>query len=840
MHRSPSRPTAVLAGLPLAPLLFALLLAARADGDRVDGQKITPPPRAGSASGTVRFNRDVRPLLADRCFPCHGPDAHQREGKLRLDTADGPEGAYRSRGGSQAIRPGSLEDSELWYRVTTDDAGDRMPPEHANGEPLNAEERDLLRRWIEAGAEYEEHWAFVAPTRPDAPDVEDDDWCLQPIDRFVLRELEARDLRPSPRADRRTLIRRVSFDLTGLPPTRAEIRACLDDDAPGAYERLVDRLLTRPQYGEQMAKYWLDLVRFADTNGVHHDHYREMTAYRDWVIRSWNDNLPYDEFVSHQVAGDVYPGPTSDQLTASGFNRLHLIIDRGTMLPEESLVRNVIDRTTAFGTAFLGLTVQCAVCHDHKYDPIKQKDFYQLYAFFNNFDGTPETGGRSGTDFKRGLQPPYIEFPTAEQSARLDELDRELEPIRSRIESLTGDLAEAAGVEPREQELRARLEQSRSELKELQGKRDAILIAVPAAMVMKERAEVRPAHVLVRGAYDDPGELVERDTPAFLPPMKANNGTPTRLDLAEWLVAPEHPLTARVAVNRFWQQLFGVGLVKTSEDFGTQGEWPSHLEVLDHLAVSFVESGWDVKALLRQMLLSATYQQSSEAAPSAFEADPENRWLARGSRFRMDSEMIRDQILATSGLLSATMYGPSVKPPQPPGLWNAVSLPDSYPRTYVADEGDKAYRRSLYTFWKRGMPPPQMSVLDAPTRESCTARRERTNTPLQALLLLNEEEYLRAARHLAAATLTSGAATPAERLDHVYETITSRLPSASVRGTLLQSVTDLEALYLEDPELARELCAGSMLEDGQSAAELAAWTVLVSTIYNLDITKTRE
>ncbi len=832
--------TSLRALLPLALLLFSLLPAARANGDLGDGERVTPSPPADSASPSVRFNRDVRPLLADRCFACHGPDAQQRKGRLRLDSAEGSQGAYRSRRGKPAIQPGSIEESELWQRVTSDFADDRMPPEDAHVEALQAEELDLLRRWIDEGAEYEEHWAFVAPVRPDAPEVEQEDWCQQPLDRFVLHGLEARGLRPSPRADRRTLIRRVSFDLCGLPPTRDEIQAFLSDDTPGAYERLVERLLARPQYGEHMTKYWLDLVRFADTNGVHHDHYREMAPYRDWVIRSFNDSLPYDEFVAHQVAGDVYPDPTNEQLTASGFNRLHLIIDRGTMLPEESLARNVIDRTTAFSTAFLGLTAQCAVCHDHKFDPITQKDFYQLSAFFNNFDGDAETGAREGTDFLRGLQPPYIEFPSEEQSTRLAELDRELEPQRSRIESLESDLAAAAGAMPLEQDLRARLEQSRNELQKLQQERDAIQITVPAAMVMKERDELRPAHIFVRGAYDNPGERVERGTPTFLPPMKAKDGTRSRLDLAEWLVAREHPLTARVAVNRFWQQLFGVGLVKTAEDFGTQGEWPRHLELLDHLTVSFVETGWDVKALLKQILLSATYQQSSQAAPSTFEADPENRWLARGSRFRMDSEMIRDQILATSGLLSATMYGASVKPPQPPGLWSAVSLPDSYPRTYVADEGDKAYRRSLYTFRKRGMPPPQMSMLNAPTRESCTARRERTNTPLQALLLLNEREYLGAARHLAAATLAGEPLAAAQRLERIYETITSRLPSAAVSRTLLQSVADLEALYAEDPELARDLCAGLTLRDGQSATQLAAWTLLTSTIYNLDITKTRE
>ena len=397
-----------------------------------------------------------------------------------------------------------------------------------------------------------------------------------------------------------------------------------------------------------------------------------------------------------------------------------------------------------------------------------------------------------------------------------------------------------SGDASREAELKSGLEQAKRERKALQEQRDAILVEVPAAMVMRERAEVRPAHVLVRGAYDAPGEEVARDTPAFLPPLAteaSSDALPSRLDLAEWLVSREQPLTARVAVNRFWQQLFGVGLVKTSEDFGTQGEWPSHIELLDHLTVEFVESGWDVKALMRELVLSATYRQGSAADPIAFETDPENRRLARGSRFRLDSERLRDLVLSTSGLLNPDLYGPSVKPPQPAGLWEAVALPDSYPRTFVADEGDAALRRSLYTFWKRGLPPPQMSVFDAPTRESCIARRERTNTPLQALLLMNEREYLRAARHLAATAIAREAEAPL-RLEHVYETITSKLPSAATAETLLQSVADLEALYAADPDLALALNEGAVPDD--EAPELAAWTLLVSTIYNLDVTKTRE
>ncbi len=795
-------------------------------------------PAICTAQQTIRFNRDVRPILSDRCFPCHGPNENDRQADLRLDRAEGPDGAYRMLDGSQAIKPGSLADSAVWYRLSTED-DDVMPPPDSSEKPLTADEKRIIQRWIEKGAGYADFWAFVPPRTPDMPDVENQRWSQQPIDRLLLHRLKAEGLAPNPVADRRTLIRRLSLDLTGLPPTRLEIRNFLADTSSDAYERLVDRLLAKPQYGEHMTKYWLDLVRFADTNGIHHDHYREMTPYRDWVIRAFNQNLPYDEFVKHQLAGDLYPEPTRDQLIASGFHRLHLIIDRGTALPEESFNRNVVDRVTAVGTAFMGLTVQCAVCHDHKYDPITMRDFYSLFAFFNNLDAAPETGGRRGTDFQRGLQPPYISLATEAQEARLGELDRRIEETKTQIAEIEQRKSKA-GDDTKRKTLDAELKEARKALEKVQAEKQTFDATIPVAMVMKEKADRRPAHILIRGAYDSPGERVERDTPAFLPPMKKKDGARTRMDLAEWFVAPDHPLTARVAVNRFWQQLFGVGIVKTSEDFGAQGDWPSHPDLLDYLAVSFVESGWDVRALVKQIVMSETYKQASEAAPDRFESDPENRLLSRGSRFRMDSEMIRDQVLATSGLLNDDLYGKSVKPPQPAGLWESVSMPSSYPRTYEPDTGDRIYRRSVYTFWKRGMPPPQMTILNAPSREACIARRERTNTPLQALLLMNEREYLKAARHLAHETIADRSLSPADRLALLYETITSRLPDAGETGTSLKMIEDLVAMYRDNSDLADQLCEGVPLHKGVSASELAAWTMLVSTIYNLDITKTRD
>lgn len=787
-------------------------------------------------AGDVRFNRDIRPILSDRCFHCHGPDEEVRQANLRLDRPDGADGSHRTDAGVTVIQPGSPSDSELWLRISADDPDLRMPPPDDHKQPLTDSEQELIRQWIEQGAEYEDFWAFVPPTMPDIPDNVDG----APIDRFVRARLQDEELTPAPPADKRTLIRRLTFDLTGLPPTREEIREFLADDSPSAWESLVDRLLASPHYGEHQARYWLDLVRFADTNGIHHDHYRDLSPYRDWVIRAFNENLPYDEFTRYQLAGDLYPEPSQDQLVASGFHRLHLIIDRGTALPEESHTRNVLDRVTSVGTAFMGLTVQCAVCHDHKYDPLTTHDFYSLYAFFNNIDAEPETGPRRGTDFLRGLQPPYIDLPDEQQAQALSDLQAQIRTAEADVARLRTAVQQEDDGSQQKQELREQLQQAEQRLKSAQKSRDDLLLKIPAAMVMKERAEPRPAHVLIRGAYDNPGDQVSRNTPAFLPPLETANDPASRMDLANWLVDPEHPLTARVAVNRFWQQLFGVGIVRTSEDFGAQGEWPTHPDLLDYLAVRFVDAGWNVKAVLKEIVMSDTYRQSSAASPEDFRRDPDNRLLARGSRYRMDAEMIRDLILATSGLLNPDMYGPSVKPPQPDGLWKSVGMPSSYPAEFTPDTGDAIWRRSLYTFWKRGMPPPQMTILNAPTREECIARRERTNTPLQALLLLNEPQYLKAARHLAQQHLADAEQTAADRVNVIYETITAQLPSEVTQAAFLELIDDLRVRYGESPELTDRLLGDNDPPDGTTRADWAAWTLFTSAVYNLDVTRTRQ
>ena len=762
-------------------------------------------PNTYSQEAELSFNEDIRPILSNNCVACHGPDEESREADVRLDVAEG------------------VDLEEMLVRITSTDPDEVMPPVDSH-KRLSPEQIGTLERWIAAGAPYEEHWAFVPPQDHVIPAPKNAEWSDKPIDCFVLAKLETKGLAPQPQADKRTLIRRLTFDLTGLPPTLDEIAAFLKDDSERAYEKLVDRLLAKPQYGEHMARYWLDLVRFADTNGLHHDHYREMTPYRDWVIRSYNDNLPFSDFIIGQLAGDLIPNASVDQQIASGFNRLHLIIDRGTALPEESFTRNVVDRVSAVGTAFLGLTLQCAVCHDHKYDPVTQKNFYQFYAFFNNFDGSPETfADRSSLEFKRGMQPPYLELPSPEQTAERQRFDTDIAKLASEVEAL-----KAKPAEPKA------LKAANSKLSQQQAARDTLLKTIPVTLVMKERAEVRPAHILNRGAYDQPGEQVDRGTPEFLPPLDANEGLKTRLDLANWLVDPAHPLTARVTVNRFWQQLFGVGLVKTSEDFGVQGELPSHPNLLDYLTLQFVQSGWNVQSLMRSIVLSQTYRQASQASLDQYESDPGNRLLARGARFRLDAEMIRDQVLATSGLLNPTMLGKSVKPPQPAGLWKIVSMPSSYPRIFEADSGNQIYRRSLYTFWKRGLPPPQMTILNAPSRENCVARRERTNTPLQALLLMNEEQYFAAAMHFAQALLKQSDCTDADRIAQAYETITSQVPSDVTLAQLQAAKQDFQRLYTDDPASTKAMLAGS------ENPELAAWTMLVHSLLNLDATKTRE
>lgn len=918
---------------------------------------------------SINFNRDIRPILSDKCFHCHGPDEGDREEDLRLDIPDGILGALTPRDDYSIITPGELDESELWFRIVSEYEDEVMPPPKSRKTALTEGEVALFKKWIEEGAEYQDFWAFIPPEKSPPESIDDSAWNGNAIDNRVMAQLESKGVQPKAEADNRTLIRRLTFDLTGLPPTLEEIEAFLEDKSSAAYEDLVDRLLGKEAYGEHMARYWADLVRLGDTNGMHKDFHRDFSTYRDWIIRSFNENLPFDDFIRYQVAGDLYEDPTLDQLVASGFNRLHMIIDKGTALPEESLHKNVLDRVEAFGTAFLGLTVQCAQCHDHKYDPITQKDFYQLYAFFNNFGGGAETVRRP----VRGLQPPFINLATPKQNQQLasfdaakQRLDLELESMnrRQRLTEKWGDFSQKVSVpwiwneakpESKSVEFRTTLMldevldvamvryvgmskvevefngealgEARSENKGIvadvtnllkvgkneifakaagnagfafileyrigsetyefvsdsqwqvksRGESDwgitqiiqglpknkdwmtkvrtreahdildrieaseknsvAFLESIPAAMIMSEMDPPRQATLLVGGAYDAPDDPVERNTPSFLPAMDAKDEMYSRMDLAEWLVAPNHPLTARVTTNRFWQQLFGVGIVKTSEDFGAQGEWPSNSQLLDDLALGFMDSGWDVKRLIRSIVTSKTYRQSSDALREEFEEDPENRMLARGSRYRMDAEMIRDQVLAVSGQLNTEMYGKSVKPPQPPGLWEMVSM--DAPFTYVADDDDNIFRRSLYTYWRRGMPPPQMTIMNAPSREFCVARRERTNTPLQALLLMNEEEYFKAAKTMAKAILeeTQDAAVG---LDLAYEKITSHKSEPKRLELMKLALDEFSELYSNDQDLTESLTPELGAERFDKRVEVAAWTMMTHSLLNLELAKVRR
>ena len=765
----------------------------------------------------ISFNQEIRPILSAKCIMCHGPDdgvdakgKANRKAGLRLDT---PEGAYTEKDGISAITPNSLENSEAWIRIT-----DKVDPM-----PLTSKEKNLLKTWIQEGAEYEDFWAFVPAKKQETSSIINNAWPRSKADKFVLAKIEAKGKSPKKKTDKRTLIRRLSLDLTGLPPTLGEIKQFLADTSPEAYQNLIEQLLAKPAYGEHMAKYWLDLVRVADTNGNHHDHYRDHSPYRDWVIQAFNENLSYDEFTKYQIAGDLYEDHTQEQLIASGFNRLHLIIDRGTALPEESHFKNVVDRVSAVGTAFMGLTLGCAVCHDHKYDPITQKDFYQIYAFFNNFDGAPETGGRGGPDFYRGLQPPYLDLPTKEQGHKLADFDLRIKASQEQITSLkileaATDLPASPDEVPQTKPtLKSQITKTEKEIADLKKQLSNYLHQVRGAMVMRERSEPKKTHIRIRGNYDQLGKEVTRNTPHFLPPLEKSGDFPSRMDLANWLVKKQNPLTARVAVNRFWQQLFGIGIVKTSEDFGAQGMWPSHPKLLDHLTVTFIESGWDVKKLMNDIVLTQTYQQSSAATSFDFETDPENRLLARGSRTRLDSEVIRDQLLTVTGVLNREMGGRSIKTPQPAGIWKMVALPSSYPNSFKPDPSPANKRRSIYTFWKRGLAPPQMTIFDAPSRDACIARRERTNTPLQALLLMNEPEYFKAAAYKAKSVMAEKG-TEDERLARLHETITAHKPSKIILKTLKVGLANFR-------------------EDGD---DHFAWTMIVHTLLSQYSFKTKQ
>jgi hypothetical protein len=769
------------------------------------------PSGAAGDDAPVRFNRDIRPILADKCFHCHGADEAARQADLRLDDE---ESATRDRDGKRAIVAGSVDESELWHRINHDDPDQRMPP---TDEPrqLTDAERAVLRRWIEAGAVYEPHWAFTAPVRPGIPVVDGPDWAHNEIDRFVLAALAREGIAPSPEADRAVLLRRVSLDLTGLPPSPEETAAFLADTGAGAYERLVDRLLSSPRFGERLALWWLDLARYGDSGGYQGDILRSMSPWRDWAISAFNRSQSFDQFTIEQIAGDLLPEATIEQRIATGFHRNHRINDEDGIVHEEFRVEYVADRVETTAAVWMGLTLGCARCHDHKFDPFSQRDYYGLFAVFNSID-------ESGRGY--GNAPPLLSLPTVEQSRRLDDLDRRIADARI--------LAALVGA--------ADGEQRRQQLQTLETERQQVFASIQTVMVLRELPEPRPTFVLARGAYDQPRDPVSPAPPALFADAAAGAAPFNRLALARWLVSDGHPLTTRVTVNAVWQLLFGQGLVRTPEDFGTRGEPPTHPELLDWLAIEFRDSlDWDVKALIRLIVTSATYRQSSQASRDAHERDPENHWLGRGPRFRLSAEVLRDQALAAAGLLTEQLGGASVRPYQPEGLWQDLASADL---DYNQGHGADLYRRSLYTFWRRTIMPPAMAALDAPNREVCTVRRPRTNTPLQALVLLNETGFAEASRGLAQRVLMSAEATTDARLDLLMQCVLVRPPDAVEREILSRLYHQSHDRFQANPDAAEafghvgEWPAAARLEP----VEVAAWGTVASAVLNLDETLTRE
>ena len=1025
----------------------------------------SPVVFAAEDGDTINFNRDIRPILSDKCFTCHGPDEQQRVGDLRLDRRDV---AFAEHDGQRAIVPGDLAASMLVQRITSTDPEMQMPPKDS-GRQLTTAQIQLLTDWIQRGATWSEHWSFVPPLRHAPPLTQLQNWCRNPIDNFVLSRLEQSGLSPSAEATRHELIRRVSLDLTGLPPTPEEVSAFLADQSKQAYETIVDRLLSSPQYGEHMAARWLDAARYADTSGYQNDGPRSMWRWRDWVINAYNTNQPFDQFTIEQLAGDLLEYPSLDQQIATGFNRNHRGNAEGGIIPEEYQVEYVVDRVDTTATVWLGLTMGCARCHDHKYDPIRQKEFYQVFAYFNNI---PE----SGRAIKEGNSPQYVKAPLPEELKRLRQLDSEIANLSStwkdlqlelkdaqqaweagqtkedlqtdwtvteglvshfafdgnltdlkrgaagnlkdaspsfasgplgKVVNLTGDnfvdagdvanfgyfdkftiaawvnaaqpsgtlisrmtpVEEGAGyyvhlqngrlqvnlikrwlddairiesrqplpqnqwchvavtydgsrvangirvfidgqpiavdvkldhinqsfaalteplriggghsyfrgemddvriydrdldvpeVEmlsvpqavsailkiPREtrtaaQSLKltryfidhhapAAIRSTDHQLTAVRRERRAFYESLPTVMVMQEMDTPRQTHVLIRGQYDLPGEPVQRAVPAIFPALP-KDAPSNRLGFARWLVSPDHPLTARVAVNRFWQQAFGQGLVATSEDFGAQGESPSHPELLDWLATEFIRLDWNIKAMQKLIVMSATYRQSSRLTPELQATDPDNRLLARGPRRRLPAETIRDQALFVSGLLSKKIGGPSVKPYQPEGLWQEIATDTKYEQSH----GDDLYRRSFYTYWKRTVAPPTMVTFDATSREACIVQRSRTNTPLQALALMNDPTFVEAARVCAQREIKRTTGSTEDRIESAFLAATARLPRAEEMAVLKHRYENSLLAFQNDSASASQLVhVGEFpLDEEVNVQELAALTTVTSLILNLD------
>ena len=735
-----------------------------------------------TVAGKVEYNREVLPILTAKCLACHGPDTSQQKADLRLDE---PGEAYRERDGLHAIVPGEPNQSELVHRIFSKDDKEVMPPP-GEGAALTDAEKEILQKWIIEGAEYERHWAFRTPVKSAAPGS--GEWGVNTIDQFVHAGLSEAGFQPQQEVSKEELIRRLSIDLTGLPPTIGEVEGFLSDHSDQAYAKVVDRLLSSPRYGERMASWWLDGARYGDSHGYDNDLENAQWPWRNWIIESFNTNQPYDQFVIWQLAGDLLPDASDDQIVATGFNRNHRIQTEGGAIDEEWRTEYVMDRVETMGSVFLGLTLSCARCHDHKYDPISQKEFYQLFAMF---DGLNEKGFINNL---RGSAEPRHRYRKSTFEAAVRRLEEEIPNAKAR----------------------------EGRIKELEA-------AHPHVMVMRDEVD-RKAFVLKRGQYDDKGEEAHPGLPQAFSPTPADENL-NRLHLARWMVDGKHPLTSRVFVNRLWEQFFGTGIVKSSENLGRQSDWPSHPELLDWLAADFVESGWDVKRFIRLMVMSRTYRQSAVVEEEKLRRDPDNRLLSRGPRTRLQAEMLRDQALFVSGLLVERLGGPSWWVYQPAGLWLEVEKRG----TFVQDHGEKLYRRSLYSRIRRTVAPPSMLLFDMPSREMCTVKRTLTNTPLQALALMNEVTYVEAAKKFAERMMTKGG-TPAERIAWGFRCATSRVADEAELEILVKGYERRLEHYRKNGKAAADL-----LDQGESKiagylpkSEMAALATVANVILNLD------
>ncbi len=816
---------------------------------------ILPTISVGADSTKVDYSRDIRPLLANSCYACHGPDEKQRKGELRLDV--------REEAIKRAIKPGKAAESKFIKRITSKAADEIMPPPTSKKHAITPEQSILFQRWIDQGAKFDQHWAYVKPTVPSIPAVRNKDWATNPIDAFIAAGLEKNGLTSSGPATKVTLIRRLSFDLTGLPPTPEEVDAFVADNSPKAYEKVVDRLLASKHFGERLAVYWLDVIRYSDTAGYHSDNHRDVALFRDYVIDSFNNNKPFDHFTIEQIAGDLIPKAGIEQKIASGYNRMLQTTEEGGAQAKEYTAKYAADRVRNASSAWMGATMGCCECHNHKYDPYLTKDFYSFAAFFADVQETAV--GRQG----------QTQILTPAQEAELKKLDAQIAKLKIEMQKPSAELDasqtkwEASikkdgkgvpkpilavlGIEPdrrnaqQKQTIRdhfrtvaPELATARKELAATQAKRDQIQKSAATTLVTVSMPSPRMVRILPRGNWlDDSGEIVSPNIPAFLGSLDIKGRKANRMDLARWLVSPENPLTARVFVNRLWKIAFGHGLVRNMEDFGTQGTLPTHPELLDYLATEFMASKWDVKAMMKQIVLSRTYQQSSFADKMLTEQDPTNHWLAHQNRFRLDAEFIRDNALSISGLLVPKVGGNSVKPYQPSGYWAYLNFPT---REWQSDKGENEYRRGLYTYWCRSFLHPSLAAFDAPSREECTNERPRSSTPLQALVLLNDPTYVEAARALAEKILHEAKGDAKSKLDYAYRRALSRAADSKETSVLLGVLAKHRAEYA-----ANKAAAAKVLTVGEhpmpkdlDVVELAAWTSVARIILNLHETITRN